>query len=196
MAISPPFLHGIPRNQVRSKAGERGFQTISYSIGRLRNLYVRNICLSVLTQTRQQPYLRQFLADLYESEWLWKPKQRQSFVCKLEMKHIWWPPVTMNPFHSYEYSFFLGCLGMQINRSISDSFASSVASIIIRIHVNRTRIDRDMAVAVSGSNQASGYLEQTNYVFYLVSRVWSKSPARPLSNAPGFKGIRQEMTEI
>ena len=71
-----------------------------------------------------------------------------------------------------------------------------VASIITQIHVNRTRIDRDMAVAVSGSNQASGYLEQTNYVFYLVSRVWSKSPARPLSNAPGFKGIRQEMTEI
>ena len=45
-----------------------------------------------------------------------------------------------------------------------------------------------MAAAVFGFK-----FEHTNYVVYLVSRIWFKSPAHPLSNAPGFKRIRQEM---
>src|ERR1700753_1986154 len=100
----------------------------------------------------------------------------------------------MNPLHNTVYSFLSGCLQINPNRTIFHSFALRLPFIITRIHVNRQRIDRDMAVAMSGSIQAGGYLEQTNYVFYLLSRAWSKSPARPLSNAPSFKGIREEMT--
>ena len=102
----------------------------------------------------------------------------------------------MNLLHSIEYSFVSGCLEMETNRSISDSVASSVASIITWIHVNRLRIGGDIAVAASGSNRTSRYVEHTHYIIYLSSRIWSESPARPLSNAPGFEGIREEMGEI
>ena len=53
-----------------------------------------------------------------------------------------------------------------------------------------------MAAAVFGLIQTSEYFEHTNYVVYLVSRIWLKSPAHPLSNAPGFKRICQEMRKI
>src|ERR1700761_5024301 len=53
-----------------------------------------------------------------------------------------------------------------------------------------------MAAAVFGLIETSEYFEHTNYVLCLVSRMWFKSPAHPLSNAPGFKRICQEMRKI
>ncbi|KAJ7325583.1 hypothetical protein DFH08DRAFT_817254 [Mycena albidolilacea] len=61
---------------------------------------------------------------------------------------------------------------------------------IIRIQANWLTDGEDMAVAASGSNQATQILGHTKYVIYPASTVLSGSPTSPLLNAPIFEKIR------
>jgi hypothetical protein len=70
-----------------------------------------------------------------------------------------------------EYPFLAGCLEDEPKYSIPQSVAFITAMRITRIHLNWRSIDVETAVAVFGSNKTAGFLEQLNYVIYLVSRV-------------------------
>ena len=75
-------------------------------------------------------------------------------------------------------------------RACTPMIASILAFRIIQTHANWFTDAKDMAIAVSGSNQAAGTLGHTNYVVNPAIRIRFRSPDSPLSNAPIFRKIR------